>query len=123
MDRPRFSSAFLHPRYWPLWFGLGLLWLVVQLPYPVLLMLGRGLGALMYRLVGSRRGYRAQPRTVLSEKSPAERERLLKENFASSGIAFFEMAMSWWWPKARLARLAHIEGLEHLREAQAQGEG
>lgn len=57
------------------------------------------------------------------EKSPAERERLLKENFASSGIAFFEMAMSWWWPKARLARLAHIEGLEHLREAQAQGEG
>lgn len=52
---PRFSSAFLHPRYWPLWFGLGLLWLVVQLPYPVLLMLGRGLGALMYRLVGSRR--------------------------------------------------------------------
>lgn len=52
MDRPRFSSAFLHPRYWPLWFGLGLLWLVVQLPYPVLLMLGRGLGALMYRLVG-----------------------------------------------------------------------
>lgn len=56
MDRPRFSSAFLHPRYWPLWFGLGLLWLVVQLPYPVLLMLGRGLGALMYRLVGSRRG-------------------------------------------------------------------
>ena len=26
------------------------------------------------------------------EKSPAERERLLKENFASSGIAFFEMA-------------------------------
>lgn len=53
MDRPRFSSAFLHPRYWPLWFGLGLLWLVVQLPYPVLLMLGRGLGALMYRLVGA----------------------------------------------------------------------
>lgn len=44
MDRPRFSSAFLHPRYWPLWFGLGLLWLVVQLPYPVLLMLGRSLG-------------------------------------------------------------------------------
>lgn len=124
MDRPRFSSAFLHPRYWPLWFGLGLLWLVVQLPYPVLLMLGRGLGALMYRLVGSRREIAARNLELcFPEKSPTERERLLKENFASSGIAFFEMAMSWWWPKARLARLAHIEGLEHLREAQAQGEG
>ncbi|KRU90310.1 MULTISPECIES: lipid A biosynthesis lauroyl acyltransferase [Pseudomonas aeruginosa group] len=124
MDRPRFSTAFLHPRYWPLWLGLGLLWLVVQLPYPVLLALGRGLGALMYRLVGSRREIAARNLELcFPEKSPAERERLLKENFASSGIAFFEMAMSWWWPKARLARLAHIEGLEHLREAQAKGEG
>ena len=52
-----------------------------------------------------------------------ERERLLRANFASTGIAFFEMAMSWWWPKARLQRLARIEGLEHLRQAQAEGQG
>jgi len=31
--------------------------------------------------------------------------------------------MSWWWPKARLARLAHIEGIEHLQAAQREGEG
>jgi KDO2-lipid IV(A) lauroyltransferase len=39
------------------------------------------------------------------------------------GIAFFEMAMSWWWPKKRLARLVQIQGLEHLQAAQAQGQG
>ncbi len=44
MDRPTFRREFLHPRHWPLWLGLGVLWLVVQLPYPALLALGRALG-------------------------------------------------------------------------------
>lgn len=36
----KFSSSLLHPRYWFTWFGLGVLWLLVQLPYPVLMRLG-----------------------------------------------------------------------------------
>lgn len=124
MDRPSFRASFLHPRFWPLWIGLGLLWLVSQLPYRVLLLLGRLLGALMYRVAGSRRRIAAKNLELcFPEKAPAERERLLRENFASTGIAFFEMAMSWWWPRARLARLAHVEGLEHLKQAQAEGQG
>lgn len=124
MDRPQFRAYFLHPRFWPLWLGLGLLWLLVQLPYPLLLQLGRGLGALMFRFAGSRR-YIARRNLELCfpELSQAQRERLLRENFASTGIAFFEMAMSWWWPQARLQRLAKIEGLEHLQQAQAAGQG
>jgi len=124
MDRPRFRSAFLHPRFWPLWLGLGLLWLVVQLPYRLLLLLGRGLGVLMYRTARSRRHIaRRNLQLCFPELNNKERERLLRENFASTGIAFFEMAMSWWWPKARLQRLARIEGLEHLQQAQAEGQG
>jgi KDO2-lipid IV(A) lauroyltransferase len=53
----------------------------------------------------------------------AEREALLKENFASTGITFFEMAIAWWWPTNRLRRLGKIEGLEHLRQAAADGQG
>ena len=124
MDRPRFRAAFLHPRYWLLWLGLGVLWLVVQLPYAVLLKLGRALGALMLLAAKSRRQIAARNLELcFPELSAGERERLLRENFASSGIAFFEMAMSWWWPRARLARLAHIEGLEHLQSAQREGQG
>lgn len=124
MDSPRFQARFLHPRYWLLWLGLGLLWLLVQLPYAWLLQLGRWLGVLMFRLAGSRRKIaRRNLELCFPELSEAQREHLLKENFASTGIAFFEMAMSWWWPRQRLARLAHIEGLEHLQEAQAQGRG
>ncbi|MCO7517853.1 lipid A biosynthesis lauroyl acyltransferase [Pseudomonas guariconensis] len=124
MERPRFRPSFLHPRFWGLWLGLGLLWLVAQLPYRALLWLGRALGALMYRVAGERRRIAARNLELcFPELSGDERQRLLKENFASTGIAFFEMAMSWWWPKARLARLAHIEGLEHLQDAQREGQG
>jgi KDO2-lipid IV(A) lauroyltransferase len=124
MDRPVFRTAFLHPRYWLLWLGLGLLWLIVQLPYPALLKLGRLLGRVMLWAAGPRRRIaRRNLELCFPQLSTGERERLLRENFASTGIAFFEMAMSWWWPKARLAKLAHIEGLEHLQQAQAEGQG
>ncbi|PZW64450.1 KDO2-lipid IV(A) lauroyltransferase [Pseudomonas sp. URMO17WK12:I1] len=124
MDRPVFRRTFLHPRFWPLWAGLGLLWLTVQLPYGALLRLGRGLGWLMYHTAGSRRRIATRNLELCFPHMPADkRERLLKENFASTGIAFFEMAMSWWWPRHKLARLAHIEGIEHLQQAQAQGQG
>ena len=124
MDRSRFRASFLHPRFWLLWLGLALLWLVVQLPYRVLLILGRGLGALMYRVARSRRHIaRRNLQLCFSEMNDKQRERLLRDNFASTGIAFFEMAMSWWWPKERLQKLAHVEGLEHLQQAQAEGQG
>ncbi|WP_296265086.1 lipid A biosynthesis lauroyl acyltransferase [Pseudomonas sp. UBA6562] len=124
MDRPRFRTAFLHPRFWALWLGLGVLWLIVQLPYRALLAIGRALGAVMYRVAGERRRIAARNLELcFPQYSSDERQRLLKENFASTGIAFFEMAMSWWWPKARLAKLAHIEGLEHLQAAQRDGQG
>jgi KDO2-lipid IV(A) lauroyltransferase len=124
MERPRFRRYFLHPRFWPLWLGLGALWLIVQLPYGALLKLGRWLGLGMYRVATERRRVAARNLELCFPNMPSvERKRLLKENFASTGIAFFEMAMSWWWPKARLAKLAHIEGLEHLQAAQRDGEG
>jgi KDO2-lipid IV(A) lauroyltransferase len=124
MDRPQFQARFLSPRFWPLWLGLGLLWLVVQLPFRVLLVIGRILGIVMYRFATDRK-YIASRNLELCfpHMSKAERKHLLKENFASTGVAFFEMAMSWWWPRERLARLAHVEGLEHLRHAQEQGQG
>ena len=124
MDRPQFRAAFFHPRFWLLWLGLGVLWLVVQLPYQWQLGIGRLLGSVMYRVAGDRRRIAARNLELcFPEKPPAEREMLLKQNFASTGIAFFEMAMSWWWSKPRLAKLAHVEGLEHLKQAQREGKG
>jgi len=41
---PKFTAALLHPRYWLTWLGIGFLWLLVQLPYPVIFRLGKYLG-------------------------------------------------------------------------------
>jgi len=124
MDRPYFRAYFLHPRFWLLWLGLGLLWLIVQLPYAVLVRLGRGLGAMMYRFARSRRLIAARNLELcFPELSHGERKHLLKENFASTGITFFEMVTSWWWPERRLRKLGRIEGLEHLKQVEAEGQG
>jgi len=124
MNRPVFQTAFLHPRYWLLWLGLGLLWLLALLPYPLLMRLGRGLGAVMYRFAGSRRKIAARNlQLCFPELSAGEREQLLRENFASTGMTFFEMAISWWWPAARLRKLGQIDGLEHISQAEAEGQG
>ncbi|MCJ8170083.1 lipid A biosynthesis lauroyl acyltransferase [Atopomonas sediminilitoris] len=124
MDRPQFRAYFLHPRFWLLWLGLGVLWLVAQLPYPLLLRFGRALGWLMYRVASSRRDIvECNLQLCFPHLSAREREQLAKENFASTGITFFEMAISWWWPAARLRRLGQVEGLEHLQQAAADGQG
>ncbi|PAU87887.1 lipid A biosynthesis lauroyl acyltransferase [Pseudomonas sp. WN033] len=124
MSRPGFSARLVHPRYWPLWLGLGVLWLITRLPYPLLLRLGRVLGWAMYHLMRERRSIaRINLQLCLPDWSEAQREALVRENFANYGIALFEMAMAWWWPPKRLARLAHIEGLEHLQQAAAEGRG
>ena len=124
MERPRFRLAFLHPRYWLLWLGLGVLWLIVQLPYCVLLRLGRAIGWVILHVSASRRHIAMRNLDLcFPQWSEAERKRVLRENFASNGIALIEMAMSWWWPRSRLSRLAHIEGIEHLQRAQQESKG
>ncbi len=124
MDRPQFRAYFLHPRFWLLWLGLGLLWLVSLLPYALLMRLGRWLGGLMYHLARSRRHIVERNLELCFPELPiAERQHLLRENFASIGMTFFEMAISWWWPATRLRKLGTVEGLEHLQQAQANGQG
>jgi len=124
MSRSVFTRALLHPRYWLLWLGLGVLWLFVRLPYPLLLASGRLLGMGMYHLMAERRRIgEINLALCFPDWSDARRTALLRENFQSNGIALFEMAMAWWWPKPRLAKLAYIEGLEHLQAAAAAGKG
>ncbi len=121
-NRPHFSLALLHPRYWLLWIGLGIWYLVVLLPYPVLLSLGRGLGRLLY-LTGKRRRYFAGRNIQLCfpQWSAQQRQQLLEKNFESIGIAMFEVGMSWWWSRKRFDRLLQFEGLEHIENLNGQG--
>ncbi|MFD1259555.1 lipid A biosynthesis lauroyl acyltransferase [Entomomonas asaccharolytica] len=125
MARVVFKRNFLHPRYWLLWLGLIVLWLLVLLPYKWLRKLGAGFGGIVYYLAGSRR--RIVERNLelcFPEMSAEDRKQITKRNFAAMGIAFAEMAISWWWPKKRLSKLIKkVEGLEHIQLAQQEKQG
>ena len=124
MERPRFRRYYLHPKFWGLWLGLGLLWLLVQLPYRVLLKVGAVLGAVMYRFAGERRRIAARNLELcFPELDPAARARLLDEAFAALGVGLFEFARAWWGDVAPMRRDLRVEGLEHLQAAQAGGRG
>lgn len=112
------------PLLWPSWCGVGLLWLLTQLPYPLLIVLGRGLGRLAYYLLPARRHVaRVNLCLCFPDLGPRERESLVRQHFESLGIALFEIGLAWWASDARLRPRVRIEGLEHLDAALAAGHG
>lgn len=124
MPSAHLSLTMLHPRYWLLWCGLGLLWLLVQLPHPWQMAIGRRLGRIAMRLLKRRvQIAHRNLQLALPELDDAERERLLIANFENVGCAVFETGMAWFWSDRRMRRWMQIEGEEHVRHAMAGGSG
>ncbi|WP_333498596.1 Kdo(2)-lipid IV(A) acyltransferase [Kluyvera sp. CHPC 1.2972] len=121
---PKFTTALLHPRYWPSWLGVGVLWLVVQLPYPVIYRLGNAIGRLALRLMKRRAkiAYR-NLELCFPEMSEAERHQMVVKNFESVGMGVMETGIAWFWPTKRVNRWMDASGLEHIRAVQDSGRG
>ena len=101
----KFSREFLHPRYWLTWFGLGVLWLWVQLPYPVLCFLGTRIGAMARPFLKRRESIaRKNLELCFPQHSAEEREKMIAENFRSLGMALVETGMAWVWPDSRVRK-------------------
>ncbi|GAA5216912.1 LpxL/LpxP family Kdo(2)-lipid IV(A) lauroyl/palmitoleoyl acyltransferase [Corallincola platygyrae] len=122
---PKLTLSMAHPKYWLTWIGYAIFWLVVQLlPYAVLMALGRGLGRLMQRLLKKRSRVAERNLELCFPDMPqAERDNLVTRNFECAGMALIETGIAWWWPDWRTRPLCHIEGMEHLEQASAEGQG
>ncbi|MEH0876294.1 Kdo(2)-lipid IV(A) acyltransferase [Pectobacterium cacticida] len=113
---PSFNRSLLHPRYWFTWLGIGVLYLVVLLPYPVLYRIGTLLGYLAMRLLPNRVSVAARNLELCFPDMPqAERDALIKKNFESVGMGVIETGMAWFWPDWRIERWFTVTGLEHIR--------
>jgi KDO2-lipid IV(A) lauroyltransferase len=122
MDKGRFQTGFLSPRYWPTWIGLGVLWLIVQLPYRVLYYLGQFLGHILLYLAKRRRHItETNIKLCFPELGIEQQNKLVLKNFQSTALAIFESAIIWWWPTWRLRKLVTIDGLETLEQSNSQG--
>lgn len=114
----------LAPRHWPAWIGIGLMAAAARLPWSWQRGLGRGLGALLRRLLGKRRKVAERNLALcFPELDPEARAALLRAHFVTLGIGLFEFARAWWGSVRPLRRGLVVEGLEHLQAARAGGRG
>lgn len=119
-----FRAAFLHPRYWLTWFGLGVLFLLVQLPYPVLYRLGNWLGRTSMRFLKRRVSItRRNLELCFPNLDETQIERRIVSNFESLGMGLLETGMAWFWSDKRVKRWFDVSGLNHLKLAQQNQQG
>ncbi len=112
---------YLAPKYWPLWFALGLLRLIAYLPLSLSQPVGAALGMLIYRLVPSRRRVaRINLKQAYPNLSDAGINELNKKAFKSLGISIFEMGVAWFKKTQTLKSLCHVEGKQYLDQAIAE---
>lgn len=121
---PRFTLSMLHPRYWLTWFGLGVLFLLVQLPFPLIERLGVWMGRTSMRFLPRRvRITRRNLELCFPDLNPRELEQRIIHNFESLGMGLMETGMAWFWPDARVKRWFTVNGLHNLQAAQQNKRG
>lgn len=115
MSNPPPSSLYA-PRHWPSWLVAGLMRIILLLPYPAVMAVGRGLGRLVKPFAGRRvRIARTNLALCYPDMPAAERERLISANFAAMGMGVMEIGMGWWWSRQRVEKLLlGVEGEQHL---------
>ncbi|WP_411545792.1 LpxL/LpxP family Kdo(2)-lipid IV(A) lauroyl/palmitoleoyl acyltransferase [Klebsiella pneumoniae] len=119
-----FNKQLLHPRNWLTWFGLGILWLIVQLPYPLLHFIGTSAGRLSRRFL-KRREHIARRNIELCfpDMSPAARETLIDQNFTLPGWALAKASNAWFWSDGLVKKWFDVEGFANLNHALSGGKG
>ena len=115
---PPFQPAFLKPRYWGLWLGIGIFKLILALPYPMLVLLGKGLGKLFAKLGFGKHRIRIAKRNLelcFPDYTHEQIEQILAKNIESVGMAIIETGMAWFWSDKRILKWSKVEGIEHLK--------
>ncbi len=121
---PPFKKSFLQPKYWLTWFGIGLLYILVLLPYPVIYWLGTRLGRFSKVFLKKRVQIAERNLELCFPQMPkSEREALVNKNFESVGMGLFETGMAWFWPEWRVKRWFKVSGLENVSMIQEKGQG
>jgi KDO2-lipid IV(A) lauroyltransferase len=121
---PPFKSAFFHPRYWGVWLGASILYIVTWLPLPAIHLLAKVLAKLLKVLVPKRvQVARRNLELCYPQWTEEKREKVLKDNIFRTAMGLFETAMGWWWPEWRVRRIGEVEGLEHAVKVLKSGKG
>lgn len=118
----KFQLSFLKPGFFKTWLYFGLWRLAVFLPYTGLLVLGKLIGLVLFKLPTHRKHIaKRNIELCFPELDSQQQAVLLRDNFISMGIAIMELGMAWWWPKRRFSKLLQFEGLDNLKRFKGKG--
>ena len=88
---------FFHPKYWLLWIGLGFLRLLMFLPYPLIMWLGKQLGLLFYYTSRYRHHIvKTNINYCFPDMSEKQKQQLIRKNFIHMGYTLVENPLTWW---------------------------
>ncbi|MDH5182414.1 MAG: lipid A biosynthesis acyltransferase [Gammaproteobacteria bacterium] len=119
---PRFQWQFLRPRYWAVWLGILLLWVLGLMPWQLREWLAYKLGNRLAAREGNRqRIARINLSMAFADKSVEEREQMLRELYRTLVQSMLDYGILWWGSERRLRRLIRVEGGEYLAQAVASG--
>jgi len=119
---PRFRKIFLHPRYWMIWLGIGLLAAIAYTPAKI----RDPFWAIIGRLVGklakdARRRARINLIYCMPQMDKKQRERLIDNMFATAAQPMVMLAELYFRGTQSLSSRVHWHGREILDRAQEQG--
>lgn|SRR5690554_1235010 len=119
----RFPPHLLAPRHWPAWLGVGMWYLLSQLPYRSQFWLAKLIAPLLKHNKKRYRMARINIDLCFAQWSEAERQKILDETLFSTAMAIFETGIAWFWSDRRLRKLYTIKGFEHLQAMQQSEQG
>lgn len=128
-DQAEFKWSFVLPQYWPIWFGVALLWLIGKLPHETKYKVGAWFGRVIFHIAKGRRKLAlANIKLAFPELDQQARLDLLKQHFESLGISFIELTFIWWGryhfdSVDNEAKYVTFKGLENLRQAEKKAKG
>lgn len=119
----KFYWAFLLPQYWGIWIAIVLLMLLAILPWALQHRLATLLGNIAFKRLKSRRKTTVRNLEVCFPEWTAEQvQDNARQVFVDMMIGVFETLNAWYSPQWFKGRVS-IEGLEHIQNAQAKGQG
>jgi len=120
----RLSHFLKHPQDLGVLLFMGIAWSIAKLPLNAQLKLARALGKVIFKL--------AKHRTLVAdtnlqlcfpEKTKEEREAIVKETIYQTALATIELAACWFSDLKSRKAYSTIIGKEHIKSAQAKGNG
>lgn len=117
-------TSYRHPRWWPTWIGIALMWLMSRLPLGLQWRIGKVIGELAYRLIPRRRHItEVNIRLCFPELAEREQQQLVRKAFHSNGIGMMEIGLAWFRDPKTYLPMTTVHGLEHVDAALAKGKG